>query len=564
MEKNSPNDESTRSPSCDDVTEDSESDSDGVVEIITISSCSEAEGESEEEENVQMQVNPDKDANQEDDVILDIRSSLLDDYPSDIEEISRNVQASKPSTSKEKSSSTVPPHSSCKITEYEAEIDDELEWPSLGRTDCQRSKKIASILMKEKNIAFGKFVKIPQAPKILGKAISYVPRFTSLFRRNFNQMLSFFAVQWSEREKVEFIRNADGVERFCGHAKLINHLAMKDYDLELIISITHDITLQCLKRNPEYAAPVLELISVLYGKPTKEKLDRFKLCTLYSPARARYFLDASDDANLLGLSNIIIRTFRIERPVGLRREWYQRALAEVHRKVSDGVMGEEEAVGKVRKLMDVAGERRLALAILEPYEIFHARLAYEWFQEGHPPPPPSPLACLVDKFHRAPIECIRVLTPEMATHAMDKMQREDDLYVVLRSLNDYSYDQNALGVVGFTATHWDEAYFIFPFKFPHIAAAVATFAKKKRLHCINVRRANFMTGFDCKFIEIATAQSVGRKRGSDQTPIASILRSRGVNHCNNHFYDMFVDPFSVTNAALRHAAAELYFLANAK
>ena len=519
------------------------------VELITISDeCDSAE-----------EMEPESLRDPENEVVLDITGSLLEDYPSDIEETAAS-RDNLPRKSGMTNWLPVMRDDSPQDCRYAPEP----EWPSLGSTDNQRSRKIAAILSKEKHIEFRRFEKVPQAPRVLGKSISHISRFTSLARRNMNQMLSHFAFCWSDEQKNEFVKSADGMERFCGPAKLINHLKIEDYQLELIISVTHDITIEILKREPDNAATLLEMIASLYGQPTKEKLDKFKPNPLYSPARARHFLTATDDANLLGLANVISRTFMLERPVGLRREWYHRAIAEVHRKVDDGVMSFEAAVAKVGKLMDVAGEHHLALSILEPYERFHAFFAHEWLQQGAPPPFPAPLACPMDEFHHAPIDCIRVLTFDMAAQVVEKIQREQHLYIVLRTLNDYRYDQNALGMVGFTAAHWEEAYFLFPFTFPLISAAVASFAKKKQLHCVNVRRAQFMIGLDCKFSEIAQAHPAGRKRGSDQSPIASILRSKGVSHCNNHFYDMFVHPMEVHDNALRHAAAELYFLANAK
>ena len=67
-------------------------------------------------------------------------------------------------------------------------------------------------------------------------------------------------------------------------------------------------------------------------------------------------------------------------------------------------------------------------------------------------------------------------------------------------------------------------------------------------------------GTEFDFVEVSTAEPVGKKRGGDESPIARVFEKGGISHCDKHSFDIFVDPLSVSDAALRHAAAELFFL----
>ena len=181
----------------------------------------------------------------------------------------------------------------------------------------EQARKITKIL-ECKKLNCKALSKISMAPLVLAKAVSDVKRISSSVRRNFNAMMDFLSFRWNERQKVIFLKNVTDNERFCGPAKIISHLKMRDADPRLMLSITHDLTILCLKEQPTQARSLMQLIGEIYGQGEVRKLEVFKQSDFYSTARARYFLEAADENNLAAHASILMSLIsRISRNISL-------------------------------------------------------------------------------------------------------------------------------------------------------------------------------------------------------------------------------------------------------
>ena len=236
-------------------------------------------------------------------------------------------------------------------------------------------------------------------------------------------------------------------------------------------------------------------------------------------------------------------------------------VAEVNRKVQDGLMDSMQAFEKIDSV--VAGERRHALQVLQPYPAFRDFFGHRWFHSYGPLREPVIWNCPDDAFHKASIRFARVFTEPATRDVVGRIKRADKLCVVFRSMNDRRYDEASLGMVGLIAKDWDVAFFFFPFSHPLPAAVVAEVIGHKPLHCVNKSHAESLMGSYFRFVEVSPTIPVGRQRGRDDFPIADVIDCQGVRHCAKHSCDRFVDPDTVSNAALAHASAELFFLRRA-
>ena len=246
----------------------------------------------------------------------------------------------------------------------------------------------------------------------------------------------------------------------------------------------------------------------------------------------------------------------------MRRECFRRVAAELSKRVDDGVMRFEVATEKLSVLIDTAGERKRLLPALEPYESFYAHFAEVWAWKDVPPVLPPRFHCDNDLFHNTAANYQLVLSVGMAQEVISKLQSMPYLCVVVRTTNDERYDPNGLGAVGISSPNCLEQFFAFPLSFPAAAEAIARCLGSKPVRCVNAHRAEYLMGKGYRFVEMASEPLVGRKRATDQTPLATALGRKfpNLDHCNNHFFNSFVHPYDISTEALRHAAVELFYL----
>ena len=205
-------------------------------------------------------------------------------------------------------------------------------------------------------------------------------------------------------------------------------------------------------------------------------------------------------------------------------------------------------------------ERTAAVEMMEPFKLFSEYFAKKWFGRDVVVFPSLQMFCAEDEFHSAPVQVVKVLTHVVARQVAERILEVDKLVFVYRTINDYRFDHNAVGVVGFSAAHWAEAFFLFPFSLPTLAKAVAAAAVGKEIHCLNARNAVGVFGNGLNFIEVNGSEA-GRKRRAPAGGFRKLLKSIGVDHCENFFFNSFAKPHEIDSRALRHAAYELHFLA---
>ena len=179
--------------------------------------------------------------------------------------------------------------------------------------------------------------------------------------------------------------------------------------------------------------------------------------------------------------------------------------------------------------------------------------------EGFKTPPP-PNKCAVDEFHNVPMRSVKVLTDDMANRVVERIKKEDVLYITIWECNDHRFDPDGVGVVGFMAARWDESFFIFPMLHSLPAKMVGDAVKGKKLACTNVARATHLFGRGFQFVDLSSKPTYKRKV-TDFSTMAEFCRANGIVHCNRHFANPSLFPLEVSDSFLRHAASELYWLA---
>ena len=487
-------------------------------------------------------------------VVEDLRDVLFEDYASDID--GERSFPSGPSASSQNRRDAFP-HADVEAIQEFCESDDDATNDQydepLGERICS---KLATMLRKGKKVDLKRLEKIAQLPFLLARSISRVKGPKAIFRRSLKDILIHFSTRWNEAEKRIFFDNTTDATFYCGPIQIAKLLKLENFEITTLISLNHKTVIDFISERRNLAEPLLSLLASLYGKPTAEKLKIFKSMVNPTKESARYFLLSAVDGNLASLASAV-SGLGFERPLPFRKADFVKCFSEAESGIVNGVLEFEQAVKKITRC--VAGERAAALDVMSPFTSFYAHFVNEWTDNVLDFDPPSSLICEVDDFHEAPIRVIKVLTDVVAKQVADRIRAVDRLTIVYRRTNDYAFNPEATGVVGFTAAHWDEAFFIFPFSLPSISATVASAAKSKTIACNGVNVHKSLFGNEWKFVELGNPPNRKVRRSPLVNNLGLLLKSKGVAHCRNHMYSLFVRPEEVSDVALRHAAAELFF-----
>ena len=430
---------------------------DEVVISSSSSSC-----ESSEQANDDGERNDDKLQNDNDGgeqvgsdgiVVEDYTDMLLNDYPSGLEEEEAAVPPPPPPPPQ-------PKNDKRRVTrEFVVDVaghDEEFANPSIDIFSCDR---VARTLRSSRHLNLEKWEKVQDAPLILAKSICRIKGSTNQTRSNLGKLFCHFATRWNEREKKIFFDHVGEADAVCNTSKIIRLLQMKNFDLVFLVSLSHEFVIDVLRVHPDRIKPFFSLLSDIFGETPAKKLSIFK-SREYAMARAKYFTEAATDDNLTQLCKFVSRTFCVEMPIKMRMAQFPKCLADINRKRHRGTMDFNMAVEIIDKY--TAGEHNAAIRSLEPYAELHAHFMRAWYgaeTEGFKTPPP-PNKCAVDEFHNVPMRSVKVLTDDMANRVVERIKKEDVLYITIWECNDHRFDPDGVGVVGFMAARWDESFFI--------------------------------------------------------------------------------------------------------
>ena len=488
--------------------------------------------------------------------VEDLRDSLLNDYPSDIDEAGAGP-SSRGDKAQDASGAGLHTHRTFEVDV--AEDDDDFFYKGLSHAEVKIAKRLAKIFDSPKGVNAGRLNTLTNSPLILAKSLTYVKKSRAQFRKNINDVINHFASRWNEREKKQFFNVATDTSDVHRPAKLIDLLELDDFPLISLLSAHYKIVINILRRLPAKAAPLLDLLASFLGKSNKEKLAQFRALDC-SSARARWFLEAVSDTTITTLANLVSHTFRIERPAPFRMAQLPSCLTHLNHKVNKGMLEFGTAVDIINHC--VAGKHADALDILTPFPLFRDYFSAKWARERDntkpPPPLPPPLPSQCDdndRFHSAPIKVIKILTVDMASQIVKRLSAVKELFVVARTGNDYRFDPDALGAVGFTAAHWDEGYFLFPVTYPAPTKLVSDAVKKLTLKCMDTKRMKVLMGEEYKFANMINME------GACTAEYRRLFTLWNVAHCPKFFANSFVCPYARGNdKALFHAAAELFHM----
>ena len=421
-------------------------------------------------------------------------------------------------------------------------------------------KHVTSVILNSRAInlqLLSRHIPSKQAPIILARAVCAVTHRTTRARANANRILAFFSSIWTESEKCLFFDQTVESE-FFPPCRLIELLRITSFDLPTIVATNHDLTIACLRLNPAVVPAFMDTLSMMHQLPSDEKLDIFKHSRGFSNARAKFYMGASTDSNIVGMANSVSKAFNVEKPVSFRRKFFQEWFSDIDTKVSQGSLTVPAAMQKINEIVGYeAGERDVAIALLEPYEVFHSYFRKVWFDEnvtiGTPKAPP----CLHDDFHSVQPHVIRVLTMDMATQAASALMGAGRITVNFRARNDYRYNLEDVGAVGFSAAHLDVVFIFFPLSYPLPAAAFAHIVGQTALYCADVNRMRAVFGPGINFVQIEGV--VCSRKGYLSKPVSALVSKAGAKLCRYGYHDNFGSP-NVASVALCHFAAELLFL----
>ena len=257
--------------------------------------------------------------------------------------------------------------------------------------------------------------------------------------------------------------------------------------------------------------------------------------------------------------NAVSRVFVVPAPAVFRCRRMQPCIAETSRKLD---MGRITLAAAVKKIESVCGSdepiRHMALSVMHPHKRLYDHFRHTWLYNGFGEIFEPPLGCPAETFHRAMPRIFNVVTEFMADAIVPRIAAMGEAFVSFRSCNDFKYENTSVGVAGLSARNSTEVFLIWPYTHPNAASRILEAAKGKPLHCVNAKKAQEKFGDEFEFVDLAL-----ERRANDDAfdPMKRVLqRAVGVAHCRNHCYDVFVNPAGVTNLAVRHLAAELYFL----
>ena len=487
----------------------------------------------------------------QDEIVEDYRGVLLEECPAidDEEEVNTRV---------------VDPRASRDVREFDVDVVGKAEFvaPLMSQVGRKLSDRIAKWLRTSVKMNVRSFNKWPNMPMVMATAISGLRRSSAIIRRNINFVLGHFEPKWSEQEKAIFFENVGNAGRLLSPARIIYILKVTEFKIVHLVSLYHEAIFAILSRKPEAAQPFLNLLESLYGKTAAEKLVVFRSYD-DNEERAKCFMAATDDAHLVVLCNQIARRFGKKKPAPFRMTHFPSYVAMVARAVDDGVMRFDLAKKIISE--SVAGDKRTALEALKPYDLLHAHVSHSWgIPTHHPLPPlPPPPFCHDDAFHQVPLKPIKILTQEIASQVAQRLQGEERIFVSVRECNDFAYNASSLGVVGFTAARWEEAFFLFPLSFPSPLQIIAEAIGQKELVCINVKHATHLLGPKFNFVWLGGFRTTRRRNGFFRSAVDNLYEMLDIPLCLNHSRDPLSHPSQIDPVALRHITAELFHMVQA-
>ena len=439
------------------------------------------------------------------------------------------------------------------------------------------AKKIASILKaSSRRVNFRGIEKIlppGRAPETMAEAAMMMKDERGRAKSNYVGLLKFLSTRWNNEEKLRFLDEIGDVDPCITHPKVVEYLGVRDADMRLILAESIEVTVACLKIQPGRVEPFLQFLSKLYGSGANAKVEESNKIAKESGRRSAYFMRVSIDARILATVKAISRAFFVEIPIEIRRRFFQERIVDIGEKIYGRKMGFSVGVKLINFFVDrVAGDRRTALDVMNPYGALRAHFAAEWFGEDPdcplllPPvnalPPPAPLVCPADRFHGCSPPIFQVVTLELAISVVERLKGVDDIAMAFRATGDLRYDDQSVGVIGFSARRSNVVHVLFPNSHPGPSQMVASAMKRKRVHCVNATRVTERLGNGFQLVELDEARRRGEKNPT-AVGVHNILRCMGVDYCQNHFYDATHSPEVIEGATLTHLAAEVHFLASA-